>query len=1190
LEGIKERGKVLRSDAASEVSSRGTDPTRSWLPGEVIEGRYEVLGELTGGAMGQVYRVRHRAWGIELAIKSPQLHLIADEVLRERFIREAESWVDLGLHPHITTCYYVAQIEGIPRIVLEYVEGGTLRDWIGRGAFLQDWETPLGVAIQLCLGLEYAHSKGTIHRDLKPANVLMTKEGTPKLTDFGLVRRNVQEAEPAERTERPTEIAGGTQAGTILGTPEYMAPEQWIGAEQTGVHTDIYALGLILYELFCGRPPFELAEALCYAHPKLRQWEWKRMHSQAPIPDPHQWRRGLPEELAALLKDCLAKTPGDRPPGATAVRERLEAVYLMQLGRASPYLQAADAVGLQADNLNNRALSYLDLGRKAEAEAAWQSALNSDPQHPEVVYNRGLFLWRQGHLTDDMLVKQLEGVLATQGDQRQARYLLSLVHLERGEVDQALLLLEEAVRQAPREAELQAALKLVLSRARATRPFVPSLQGHTDSVNSVYLSPDGRRALSGSSDQTLRLWEVATGQCLRTFQGHTDSVTSVCLSPDGRRALSGSSDQTLRLWEVATGQCLRTFQGHTKGVTSVCLSPDGRWALSGSWDKTLRLWEVSTGRCAWTFQGYTKEVTSVCLSPDGRWALSGNSDQTLRLWEVSTGRYMWTFQGHTKGITSVCLSPDGRWALSGSWDKTLRLWEVSTGRCLRTFQKHTDWVTSVCLGPDGRWAVSGSGDHTVLFWELPNESICSFRLSRPRSHMELLEVQTRAGKLLKRAEEALGESDFARALTLVREARELPGCERTPQSMEAWTKLSLVCPRIGLRTAWLVRTFEGHKNEVNSVCLSADGRRALSGGVDTALRLWEVATGRCLRSFPGHTDSVLSVYLSADGRRALSGGMDRTVRLWDVATGRCLRTFEGHIHAVNSVCLSPDGRWALSAGGNNILLWEVTTGRCLRTFLGHKSGVSSISLSADGGQVLSGSGDKTLRLWQVATGRCLRTFEGHTSWVSSVCLSADGRFALSGSGDKALRLWQVATGRCLHTFEGHTDGVSSVCLSADGRFALSGSGDKTLRLWQVATGRCLRTFEGHTNWVRSVCLSTDGRWALSGGGDKALWLWQMDWELETRDPATWNEGALPYLKTFLTLHAPYLSPDPTAPGGLVRRGKPSWSEQDFQDLIRQLQCAGYGRLRPEGIRTRLEELTQSEEWGGSAEPPAGPAV
>jgi hypothetical protein len=191
---------------------------------------------------------------------------------------------------------------------------------------------------------------------------------------------------------------------------------------------------------------------------------------------------------------------------------------------------------------------------------------------------------------------------------------------------------------------------------------------------------------------------------------------------------------------------------------------------------------------------------------------------------------------------------------------------------------------------------------------------------------------------------------------------------------------------------------------------------------------------------------------------------------------------------------------------------------------------------------------------------------------------------LSGSYDDTLRLWDVNTGDCLRTFEGHTNAVTSVNLSGDGRYVLSGSDDKTLRLWDVETGECLRTFEGHTGNVTSVCLSSDSCYALSGSYDKTIRLWQLDWELEAHDPADWDEGARPCLGTFLTLHTPYAASlpqdhNPTEEEirlALTRRGQPSWTEKDFQDLIRQLQYAGYGWLRPEGVRKELEK--RAKDW------------
>jgi hypothetical protein len=248
---------------------------------------------------------------------------------------------------------------------------------------------------------------------------------------------------------------------------------------------------------------------------------------------------------------------------------------------------------------------------------------------------------------------------------------------------------------------------------------IRSFTGHDELVWSVAFAPGGRTALSGSDDKTLKLWDVATGRKLRRFKGHRGTVNSVAFAPDGQTALSGSHDASLKLWDVATGREIRSFTGHSGPVFSVAFAPDGRTALSGSSDKTLKLWDVASGREIRSFTGHDDLVWSVAFAPGGRTALSGSYDKTVKLWDVTTGGEIRSFKGHSEPVRSVGFAPEGRTALSTGFDKTLKLWDVATGRELLSFTGHTDFVFAVAFAPDGRTALSGSYDTTLKLWDVP---------------------------------------------------------------------------------------------------------------------------------------------------------------------------------------------------------------------------------------------------------------------------------------------------------------------------------------------------------------------------------------------------------------------------------------------------------------------------------------
>ncbi|WP_149977355.1 nSTAND1 domain-containing NTPase, partial [Microcystis aeruginosa] len=258
------------------------------------------------------------------------------------------------------------------------------------------------------------------------------------------------------------------------------------------------------------------------------------------------------------------------------------------------------------------------------------------------------------------------------------------------------------------------ALQKIMNEGRESNRLV----GHNGSVYSVNFSPDGKTLVSGSDDNTIKLWNVETGEEIRTLKGHDNWVNSVSFSPDGKTLVSGSDDKTIKLWNVQTGQEIRTLTGHNDPVYSVSFSPDGKTLVSGSVDTTIKLWNVETGQEIRTLKGHDELVRSVNFSPDGKTLVSGSDDNTIKLWNVETGEEIRTLKGHDNWVNSVSFSPDGKTLVSGSDDKTIKLWNVQTGQEIRTLTGHNDPVYSVSFSPDGKTLVSGSVDTTIKLWNV----------------------------------------------------------------------------------------------------------------------------------------------------------------------------------------------------------------------------------------------------------------------------------------------------------------------------------------------------------------------------------------------------------------------------------------------------------------------------------------
>jgi eukaryotic-like serine/threonine-protein kinase len=694
---------------ATEAAPSPVGPGTAAVPADLLRHpRYQITDLLGSGGMGCVYRAEHRLMGRTVALKVIHKSLTSKPGLVDRFRREVRAAARLA-HPNIVTAYDADQAGDTHFLVMEFVEGTDLARLVRQGG-------PLPAALacdyvrQAALGLQHAHERGLVHRDIKPSNLMLTAGGQVKVLDFGLALLVSENA------------AGDlTDTGVVMGTADYIAPEQADDTHRADVRADIYSLGCTLYFLLTGRPPF----------PEGNFMQKVMAHSRRTPRPLTDFRGDLPPGLEQVLGRMTAKEPARRyqTPGEAA--------------RALARFATADGTRGTAPAIEARPRGEADLATEAVPAASRPSHRRRlRPLVPAALAVLlagagllGLVVYRiatdKGEVvieTDDpdvkVVVKQ-GGKVVTILDPRSkqkvtldtGQYTVSLS----GNPDGLKIDLPETFSLRRGDTKI-VTVKRVEEKVREVRRFDTDVEH----VLVVAFSPDGRQILSGGDRGTLRLWDVATGQEIRNFQGHNGWIVGVAFSPDGRYALSGSYDKTVRLWEAATGKEVRRFEGHTSAASPVAFSPDGKFALSGGQendgakDPRLLYWDVQTGKLLRGLEGHTETVTSVAFSPDGRQGLSASSDKTVRLWDLETGQEMRKFEGHESVVHRAVFAPDGRTVLSGSGDRTIRLWDMTTGKELRRFEGHANEVYYVDFSPDGRRFLSTAAEEerTVRLWDV----------------------------------------------------------------------------------------------------------------------------------------------------------------------------------------------------------------------------------------------------------------------------------------------------------------------------------------------------------------------------------------------------------------------------------------------------------------------------------------
>ncbi|MHC4564855.1 MAG: protein kinase domain-containing protein [Planctomycetota bacterium] len=997
-------------------------------PGTRI-GRYELLELIGEGGMGMVYLAQQKEpVKRTVALKIVKLGMDTKQVVA-RFEAERQTLALLE-HPNIAHVFDAGTTNtGRPYFVMEYVEGESVTKYCDQQKL--SVEDRLELFRRVCDGVHHAHQKGIIHRDIKPSNILVSlreERAVPKIIDFGIAKAITQPF---------TEKTSYTEQGQLLGTPEYMSPEQAEMAYQdVDTRSDIYSLGVVLYELLAGVTPFDaerlreggidrIQQIICEEEPRTpstrltslgdkanevaqsrrtqivtltrrlhRELEWIPMKAMR---KDRSRRYRSASELADDIQNYLAGTPLIAGPESTVYRARKFVRKHAGSVASAALVTLAVVLGLVVSIIMG---CRAEQARQEEATARIkiEQALTRAENAEKVAEEQRQLAEKQSKLASE----HSEGY-------RRELYFKRIALADMAYRDGSIKRVRELLEECPED--LRGWEWDHLDHISSDEPST-TLSGH-NGVFGLAMSPDGTRIVSNGDNKTIKVWDAQSGAVLMTLPGHgSDMFNPVSFNPDGRKIASGGQDNIVRVWDTESGAELVTLQGHKSMIRAVEFSPDGKRIASASHDKTVKLWDSETGAELMVLQGHRHRITDVVFSPSGENLVSCDpgAEGTIKVWDASTGSELMTLLGHKNGVYCLAFSPDGKKIASGSLDNTVKIWDAKSGLELMTLM-HTGIVFAVSFSPDSRYVACGGGfsgfGGVIKLWDVqrPNE----------------------------------------------------------------------------------VRILPGHDGGTRTAVFSPDGSQIISSGSDS-IKIWDLRINReqvILEPRRLAWWTVWPVSFSPDGKYLASacGPKNEMIQVWNIATGTEVMTLRGHEDIAGAV-FSPDGKRIVSSSNDKLIkVWDAFTGDELMTLRGHNSSVGAM-FSPDGKRIVSRSWDKTIKVWDASTGAELMTLHGHNSEVLSVALSPDGKRIVSGSRGGPIKVWDASTGAELMTLRGHR-GVCRAAVSPDGKWIASAGDDGTVRIWDMGTGDAVMTLRGHNRVRAAVAFTPDSRRIISGGQSEA---------------------------------------------------------------------------------------------------------
>jgi WD40 repeat protein/serine/threonine protein kinase len=1089
----KQRWESLEQKSEGQDYHAATDRPASF-------GRFEIRRPLGYGAHGIVFLAYDPVLRREVALKVPRPDAIMTDELRQRFLREAQAAAALD-HPHVVPIHEAGHVGAACYLVEAYCRGPSLAGWLKeRGEPLPADEAATLVAI-LADGVAHAHARGILHRDLKPSNILLdcppkevpgvgcqvsgrcfenagalagprlgavsgdprtTLGFVPKISDFGLAKFSDGGREH-------------TASGTLIGTVGYMAPEQAAGcANKVGPQADVYSLGAVLYELLTGRMPF-LGETPLSV---LQQVQFAE-----PI-QPRRLRSSIPRDLETLCLKCLEKRPRDRYQTAAALaadlrrflrREPIEARPISapqrtwRWCRRNPSL--AGATGAAALGLilfavvsasfawyQTRANERLELGaRQLEAEKQQtQAALERAEQH---------YVAAQRQSTFSALDRGLS--LCEQGDV--ARGMLWLARS---------LTMASVASELPDENrnELEHAIRSNLAAWHAELHPLRTLIPHEADVESLAFSPDCTMLMTDEADGNVKLWDVHTGRQVVPALRHPANVLCAAFSPCGNVVLTGCADGMARIWTITTGELVGEPLLHSSAVYAVAFNDDGSRVFTGT-DPELRVWDTTTRRVV---QGPLVQPPGAVLTarflPGSRRLVTGSWDHRARLWDVEEGKLIAELS-HDGPVCSFDVSPDRSLIVTASHDHTAHFWNAHTGASVGSPLNHPDQVMTVAFAQDGQSVITLCSDQKLRVWEVQSGEITARPLSLPNETVQFTAAVSDDTGLIATA----GRGEDVRLWNRKRGQNDFLAKE------VAWKDANSIFAENSSDP------FFEHADAVRDVECSPDGQYILTGCMDYAARLWNLAAGRQVGPSLMHEARVLDVAFSPSGNVLLTCSADRTARLWDAASGKTLVSPLMHPDKVNSVAFHPDGRTVITGCEDGVVrFWNVGDGQLLSDrMLRHGSAIQGLSFTPDGSLIIVSEKNCAVRVWDAHSAVELPGHMPHPGNVLKMAVSPDGRTVLSGSNDATARLWNLATREQMGASLPHCSSLHGVAFSPDGRLALSGSNDRTARLWDVASQRPIGPPIFHDHKVSAVAFATIGNRFFTGTRAGRVHVWNL---------------------------------------------------------------------------------------------------